>query len=119
MLWFIAASGLALFLVALTETGGLIGLIIPIFFCISSIALVGPNAMALALAPYDKMAGTASALLGTLQFAIGAGSGTLIGVLHNGTAMPMTGIIGLCAVGALITFYTMTEQKILQPSTAR
>jgi DHA1 family bicyclomycin/chloramphenicol resistance-like MFS transporter len=118
MLWVIAVSGLALVLVALTETGGLIGLIIPIFICISSIALVGPNAVALALAPYKKRAGTASALLGTIQLAMGAGSGTLIGVLHNGTAMPMAGIIGLCAVGALITFYTMMEQKIRQPSTA-
>ena len=115
-LWFIAASGLVLVLVALTGTGGLIGLIIPIFFCISSIALVGSNAVALALAPYQKMAGTASALLGTIQLAIGAGSGTLIGILHNNTAMPMTGIMGLCAIGALITFYTLTERKIPRPS---
>jgi DHA1 family bicyclomycin/chloramphenicol resistance-like MFS transporter len=119
MLWVIAASGLALVLLVLTETGGLIGLIIPIFICISSIALVGPNAVALALAPYKKTAGTASAMLGTIQLAMGAGSGTLIGVLYTGTAMPMAGIIGLCAVGALITFYTMMERGIRQPSSAR
>jgi DHA1 family bicyclomycin/chloramphenicol resistance-like MFS transporter len=116
MLWVIAVSGLALVFVALTGMGGLIGLIIPIFLCISSIALVGANAVALALAPYKKSAGTASAMLGTIQLAMGAGSGTLIGVLHTGTAMPMAGIIGLCAVGAIVTFYTMTEQKIPQPS---
>ena len=119
MLRIIAASGLALVLVALTETGGLIGLIIPIFFCISSIGLVFPNAVALAMAPYEKMAGSASALLGTLQFAIGACAGTLIGLFHTGTAMPMAGIIGLCAVAALISFYTMTEQEIPQSSMAR
>ena len=117
-LWFIAAAGLVLVFFALTGTGGLIGLMIPIFFCISSIALVGANAVALALAPYQKMAGTASALMGTIQLAIGAGSGTLIGVLHNNTAMPMTGIMGLCAIGALITFYTLTERKIPRPSSA-
>jgi DHA1 family bicyclomycin/chloramphenicol resistance-like MFS transporter len=115
-IWIITASGLALVFVALTGTGGLIGLIIPIFICISSIALVGSNAVALALSPYKKGAGTASAMMGTIQLAMGAGSGTLIGVLHTGTAMPMAGIIGLCAVGALITFYTMTEQKIRHSS---
>jgi len=119
MLWIIATSGLALVLIASTDTGGLIGLIIPIFFCVSSIGLVFPNAVASAMAPYDKIAGSASALLGTLNFAIGAVAGSLIGVLHTGTAMPMAGIIGLCAVAALISFYTMTEQRILQSSTAR
>jgi len=118
VLWVIAASGLALVLLALTGTGGLIGLIIPLFLCISSIALVGANAVALALSPYKKGAGTASAMMGTIQLAMGAGSGTLIGVLHTGTAMPMAGIIGLCALAALITFYTMTEQRIRQPSSA-
>jgi DHA1 family bicyclomycin/chloramphenicol resistance-like MFS transporter len=118
MLWVIAASGLVLVLVALTGSGGLIGLMIPIFICIGSIALVGANAVALALAPYKKSAGTASAMLGTLQLAMGAGSGTLIGILHTGTAMPMAGIIGLCALAALITFYTMTEREPRRPSSA-
>jgi DHA1 family bicyclomycin/chloramphenicol resistance-like MFS transporter len=118
VLWIIAASGLALVLIASNETGGLIGLIIPIFLCVSSIGLVFPNTVASVMAPYDKMAGSASALLGTLNFAIGAGAGSLIGILHTGTAMPMAGIIGLCAVAALVSFYTMTDQKILQSSTA-
>jgi DHA1 family bicyclomycin/chloramphenicol resistance-like MFS transporter len=46
------------------------------------------------------MAGTASALLGTLQFGLGALAGVLLALVNDGSAMPMAVTIaaaGLCA----------------------
>ncbi len=44
----------------------------PLFLLVGSLGLVFPNGTALALAGQKQAAGTASALLGLLQFALGA-----------------------------------------------
>jgi len=54
----------------------------------------------------------ASALLGTLQFVVGAIAGTLVGALHNGTALPMAGVIAGCGVAALLAFPTLADQRV-------
>ncbi|RMM08280.1 hypothetical protein ALQ84_200277 [Pseudomonas caricapapayae] len=43
-------------------------------------------------------AGSASALLGCLQFSVAAIAASLVGVLHDGTATPMALVISLCGV---------------------
>lgn len=99
-----AGSSLALVVVAATGFGGLVGLLVPLFVCIASGGLTGPNTTAAALAPYGRSAGSASALLGALQFAVGAVSGTLVGLLHNGSALPMAGVVALCCTAALAVY---------------
>jgi MFS transporter, DHA1 family, multidrug resistance protein len=60
-----------------------------------------PNAAAIALAPFSKNAGSASALLGFLQMAIGAFASTGVGLLSSSSSLPIfavmaaTGVIGL------------------------
>jgi len=61
-----------------------------------------PNVIATALGPQGRNAGTASALLGTLQFGAGATVGALLGVLGDGTAVPMAGLIAGCGLSALL-----------------
>src|SRR5215212_709133 len=102
-----AAASVVLALVAAFGLGGLIGLLLPLFICIASVGLVGPNTAAAAMAPYGRMAGSASALLGTLQFVVGAVSGIVVGVLYNGTALPMAGTISACCVAALVIFQVL------------
>jgi DHA1 family bicyclomycin/chloramphenicol resistance-like MFS transporter len=48
-----------------------------------------PNAAAIALAPFTKNVGSASALLGFLQMGIGALASVGVSVFHNGTSTPM------------------------------
>jgi DHA1 family bicyclomycin/chloramphenicol resistance-like MFS transporter len=36
--------------------------------------------------------------MGTLQFGIGAAVGAVLGVLQDGTALPMAGVIAACGV---------------------
>jgi DHA1 family bicyclomycin/chloramphenicol resistance-like MFS transporter len=54
---------------------------------------LNPTATVGALRCHGAHAGSASALLGTLQFAIGAVGGFLVGWLTNGTAVPMAAIM--------------------------
>jgi DHA1 family bicyclomycin/chloramphenicol resistance-like MFS transporter len=99
-----AIAGLLLALMAATGLGEMLGLLPPLFVCVASVGLVGPNTTAAAMAPHGQIAGSASALLGTLQFLVGAGAGALVGLLDNGTALPMAGVIALCGIAALTTF---------------
>ncbi len=99
-------NGLAALLLTaagVTGVGGFPAQVALIFVCICTTGLLYPNVTALAMAPFDKAAGSASALLGTIQYTLGATAGAVVGMLHNGTAGPMTatmafcGIVGLCA----------------------
>lgn len=68
------------------------------------IALLGvtvPIGSVLAITPFPHIAGTASALLGTLQFGFGAIAGSLVSALHNGTAFPMAISLGLAGTSAI------------------
>jgi DHA1 family bicyclomycin/chloramphenicol resistance-like MFS transporter len=59
---------------------------------------IAPNATVGALRHHGSQAGSASALMGTLQFTIGACGGFLVGVLTDGTGLPMVGLMFCGAV---------------------
>jgi DHA1 family bicyclomycin/chloramphenicol resistance-like MFS transporter len=100
-----ASSGLLLLTITLLGIGGFAGMLVVLFVCIASTGLVGPNATAAAMAPFATRAGSAAALLGATQFVLGAGTGALIGLFHNGTALPMVGVVALCACGAWLVLH--------------
>ncbi|HTR85958.1 MAG TPA: Bcr/CflA family multidrug efflux MFS transporter [Reyranella sp.] len=74
----------------------------PIVACfapqIATISLIAPNSMALALQRYPHMAGTASSLMGVMQFGIGALFGALVGQAYDGSIGPMTVGMGLAGI---------------------
>ncbi|HTE11524.1 MAG TPA: multidrug effflux MFS transporter [Chitinophagaceae bacterium] len=91
-------TGLLLF--AGTATG-MLELFSTIFFIFIFLCCQGftfPNSSALSLAPFSKNAGSASALLGGIQMSIGAFTSAIVSILHNHTALPMTGVMACCAV---------------------
>lgn len=65
---------------------------------IASISVIGANAMALALQRYPHMAGTASSLMGVMQFGIGAIFGAVVGQTYDGTIGPMTIAMGIAGL---------------------
>ena len=82
-----AAGGLLLALAAL-GIGGLLGVVLPLWAVLFAAGLALPNAPALALARYGDSAGSAAALLGAVQFGVGAAGSPLVGLLGNdATAM--------------------------------
>ena len=63
---------------------------------------LNPTATVGALRQHGDHAGSASAVLGTMQFFIGASSGFLVGWLTDGTARPMAGLMLAGAIAAKI-----------------
>lgn len=104
-MWINVCSGLLLVGCARTGLGGA-----PLFFgvlfaCISTLGVIFPNATALTMQPFAAEAGSASALLGIFQFTLGATGGALVGLFHDGTALPMAlqiSVYGLVALGILL-----------------
>jgi DHA1 family bicyclomycin/chloramphenicol resistance-like MFS transporter len=73
-----------------------------LFIGYGCLGLVIPTTAVLALEEHGKIAGTASALMGTVQFVTGAVIMVLVGSFLNGTALPMVAGIAGCATLALI-----------------
>ena len=99
-----ATGGAALLAVVTIGSIGLVGVLPSLFVVVSSLGFVLPNATALALSGYPRTAGSASALLGVLQFAIGAAAAPLVGILGARTALPMAVVIATLGVSALGAF---------------
>lgn len=98
--WMYLAAGLVLLGVAATRPTPLWPLLVPLFVCIASLGCIIPNASACAMNGQGARAGSASALMGCLQFSVAAGAAALVGLLHDGSAVPMAMVISLC--GALV-----------------
>jgi DHA1 family bicyclomycin/chloramphenicol resistance-like MFS transporter len=96
-------ASLVLLVDAYTGFGGFAGILVPLFCFITCHGFVLPNTTALAMAPHGREAGSASALLGTIQFVLGSTSGALVGAFANGTAVPLAAVIAGCGVAAFLT----------------
>lgn len=96
--WVYLAAGLTLLAVSALHTESLWPLLIPLFICVSSLGCISPNAAACAMNGQGGRAGSASALLGCMQFSVAAGASALVGILHDGSAVPMAIVISLCGV---------------------
>ena len=92
--------GLLLLGIAAGGWGGLPALLVPLFGYLASLGFTAPNAMANALARQGARAGSASALIGALQFGVATVSSTLVGLLGAGSALPMAGVIAGCGLSA-------------------
>lgn len=95
----IGAGTLAAFvLLALALVGtGLVGVVLPMCAVLFACGLALPNAPALALSRHGRHAGTAAALLGAVQFGVGALVSPLVGLLGNDAVA-----LGLSVSGALV-----------------
>jgi MFS transporter, DHA1 family, multidrug resistance protein len=104
--------GITLAALALFGVAELYSTIILIFLFLACQGFVFPNASALSLASFGHNAGTASALMGGIQMAIGAGTSALVSLLQNHTALPMSGVMFFCSIGAL-AFFLLGSRIIL------
>nr|WP_052309179.1 multidrug effflux MFS transporter [Saccharomonospora cyanea] len=83
-------------------------LLTPLFVTVSSVGMVGPNATTLALADHPHTAGSASALLGLVQFLVGGGTSPVVG-LFGGSALAMATVMATAAAAALLVFALLTR----------
>jgi DHA1 family bicyclomycin/chloramphenicol resistance-like MFS transporter len=103
---------LSLSAVALWQPLALWVLMLPLFCCTAILGGIIPNASACAMAGQREHAGSASALLGCIQFTLAASASSLVGLLHDGTAFPMALVITLCAVAALLCSVLTLRQSV-------
>jgi DHA1 family bicyclomycin/chloramphenicol resistance-like MFS transporter len=89
----------------------LAGTLVMLFLFLCCIGFTFPNASALSLAPFSKNAGSASALMGALQMALGAMASVAVSVFNDHTAMPMVCIMAASALLAL-TVLLIGKKKI-------
>jgi DHA1 family bicyclomycin/chloramphenicol resistance-like MFS transporter len=109
-------ASLVLLFDAYTGFGGFAGILVPLFFYIACHGFVLPNTTALAMAPHGKVAGSASALLGTVQFVLASLTGALVAALANGTPVPLAAVIAGCGVGALVSHQVGGMRSAVSPS---
>lgn len=105
----IAAVASVALVIAASLNAPLVTLLVPLFFSVMVIGIIGPNAGSLAMQSQGKNAGSASALLGVCMFALGA------------IAVPVTGFgsmpalsMGLTILGcyaiAILMFVTLVRK---------
>jgi DHA1 family bicyclomycin/chloramphenicol resistance-like MFS transporter len=83
-------------------TGALMPLLVVLFLYLSAMGAVLPLAAALAMGPLGRVAGSGSAVIGTLQFGLGSLVGTAIGAAGGGAAA-MGGVLGVAGCAGLAT----------------
>ena len=105
-----AAAGMVMAVLALSGIYTVIAIIVPYFFFLVATGLNQPSAMAGAIGPFPRKAGTSSALLGFLQLASGALIGFLVGRLHDGTPVPMAVGIALCSLAVLASYHFIVRR---------
>jgi len=84
--------------------GGFMGLYATIgmfFICLSCVGLINPNANALALAPFVKNIGSASAVLGCTQIGVAALASSGVGLFNSADMVP---IVSLLTITTCIAF---------------
>ncbi|HEX2910085.1 MAG TPA: multidrug effflux MFS transporter [Chloroflexia bacterium] len=96
-------------LVAIVGNLGLPGLLPAFFLVVADIGFTGPNATAEALADHADVAGSASALIGVLQFSIGSVVTPLVGIGGSATAIPMAIVIAVLSSAASLSFLLLTR----------
>jgi len=96
---------------AFTGWGGMWGVLIPLFFVMSSFGLVGANTQAAGMSVDPLRAGSISALMGGASFGVGAVVAALTGVLQDGTARPMAAVILGAVLASSAALYGVARPK--------
>ncbi|MEO5823445.1 MAG: multidrug effflux MFS transporter [Vicinamibacteraceae bacterium] len=107
-------AGAAIVIAALAWAGVTSWLLLTagLFVFVGTIGAVGPNTTAAALARYREDAGSASALLGSLQFALAALAGAAVGTWHDGTARPLGTVVLVCGLAAWVCGTLATSDHV-------
>jgi DHA1 family bicyclomycin/chloramphenicol resistance-like MFS transporter len=115
-----AYASFAVLLLALTLAGFTsLWVLIPLLFTsFAFLGLVIPSTMVLSLENHGPIAGSASALGGTLQMLTGGAVIAVAGLFFDGTSLPMVVTIALTAVTALVITVATLRPRELSPQLA-
>jgi DHA1 family bicyclomycin/chloramphenicol resistance-like MFS transporter len=100
----VAAGAVLVTVVTVLHDAGMPSVMPALTLLLFSWSFIQANAVAAALTDHPQVAGTAAALLGLSQFALGAPLVPLVGVRGDDTALPMAIVILACGIGATVAF---------------
>lgn len=86
-------------------------LLIGLFIYLSMYGMISPNTIATVLKHQGKQAGTASALMGTLQFCLGVLSGVCMSLWHLESALPLTAVMAICGVSSFLLYHLVAKKQ--------
>lgn len=113
--WILAGAGAALLLAAgaivLVDSlgGGLVGILIPLWFFIAACGFSFPCTQVLALTHHGSEAGTAASLLGALNFGLAGLISPIVGLFGIHNAVPMGVIMGCTATVSIVVLWTVVR----------
>jgi len=87
----------SLILVCFAAQASLILLLLLVLLSLIWLPAIGANATALAMEACAEQRGSASGMLGVIQFGLASLTSACLGLLHNGTVYPMAGLILGCS----------------------
>ena len=109
--WLLFAGAVALFALIATNIWGVWGVIVGIVLFTLPLNLINANAAAGALEYFPDNAGTASAVVGAVRYGCGAISGVCVGLLYDGTAMPMAWVVVGCSTLSIVFLITLLRRR--------
>ncbi|KZY36825.1 MAG: multidrug effflux MFS transporter [Alcanivorax sp.] len=100
-------------LLGLTLAGLLtLWLVVPLIMVAAGmVALIMPNGIASFLDLFDRDSGAATGLNGALQFLLAGVIGTVLGMLHDGSTLPMTALMAASSVAAWVAFSLLARRQ--------
>lgn len=111
-------AGAILVALAATGLGGLPALLAALWAVLTAAGLALPNAPALAMSRHGEAAGTAAALLGAVQFGVGAVAAPLVGVLGTGATAMAAVIAGGMLAATLTLLVVVRPGSLVAPDDA-
>nr|WP_299502284.1 multidrug effflux MFS transporter [uncultured Rhizobium sp.] len=109
-----AAAAMALLVLHLTGAADLIVVCVVLFVLVTALGGIMPSCNILAMEAHGAISGTAAALMGALGFGAGAVASFAIGILADGSAMPLFVVIAAFALAAAcISQLSFGSEKIV------
>jgi DHA1 family bicyclomycin/chloramphenicol resistance-like MFS transporter len=109
---FVSLAGGGLMVIGAATGLGLPAIIAGLFviMCGQGLVLPGTGALSLAEQP-PQIAGSASALLGVMQFALGAGAAPLVGLVGSDSALPMAAFMLVLIACSILSFMVLGRRR--------
>ncbi len=96
---------------ALTGVGGMWGVLVPLFFIIGSFGFFGANTTAAGLNVDPRRAGSISALMGAINFAVGAAASAAVSAVHDTGPRPMAVTILVAIALSTLSLYLLAQPR--------
>lgn len=104
------ASGLAMLALALGGVVHVAAIVVPQCAYVFAHGLSQAAWQAGSIAPFPRLAGTAAAATGFVQNVVAACAGLLIGRLHDGSALPMAGMVAFAGCASVLVAQTLVRR---------